>query len=307
MPKKKNKGKIESSLWLVTALLIALLPSATADLFDSASANWQENNTVGPGGIGTNQSSINWTDTFILYFGYNQTTTQANWTVQEGWIYTLPYQIDPWTPGADGAPPILVCNVTDRGVEWVQANCTATDSSAVTYSFKIFDNVTGEEYYVFDERTNSYRKFVGLKPNRRYRVEANATDTFDNTAIVNLTAFTKTGGEDMEIAIIIGVSIITVIFMGAAVAARVVWLKALFFYVGLGFTLIIANTAKAMAVNTAMNSNTLAMLDTIYIALLWVNYALWFIGFVGVITWSFNLLNNIIKKGKNREIDWDTE
>ena len=117
---------------------------------------------------------------------------------------------------SDVTLPILNCSILNKAVEWGEVNCTANEA-ILLWQFSIRDNLTNESYMIFDNRTLGIRKFLGLKPSKKYQIEINATDLLSNKRTEYIGLKTKTGGEDMEIAIAIVLSSFAIICMALGI------------------------------------------------------------------------------------------
>jgi hypothetical protein len=191
---------------IIILILLSFIATAYQFLDDSDLNNWMDFTS---GGI-QNQSNAQ------TGYGYNVSAvvggsmlpfndTGVSYSIYQGTLYIVWSNI-----GISLESFGLNCSVKHREIEWGEINCTTNQT--VTWRFSIVDNSTNESYHVFDNRTDGIRKFLGLKPSRTYRIDVNAT-LGDSTETQSIKLKTKTGAENLEIAIILGLSVFAIIFI----------------------------------------------------------------------------------------------
>ncbi len=210
------------------------------------------------GGIQEKQGDFN-TSTIIgntLLRPFNESGIE--YSIYEGLVYIIWSNIiieDVVTPAALN----ISCTVIHKEIEWGEINCTSQDT--VNWSFSIKDKLSNEIYVTLDDREIGLRKFVGLEAGRPYIVEINATtSSLQNTSSIEFR--TKTGKENMEISMVIGMGLIVIIFLVLTiVSATIKPFLANFFFLGIFiFTTILTGMIHKITVVNQLDYEPIAFI-----------------------------------------------
>src|SRR3990167_2656036 len=109
----------------------------------------------------------------------------------------------------------------------------------------------------------------------------------------------------MELAITIGLGILISFLVIFTITSKAIWLKILFGYGTLGFTLLETNVIKLMAESNGMEKNIIKMLATSYATMLWITITLISLGFVYGLYCLFMYAKDSLNKRNKRNLEFE--